>query len=110
MSKTYAVKGDWNAICDVCGFKYKASQLKKRWDNLMVCKEDFETRHPSDLYRAPMGKESVVPWTRPEPEDVEIDTSGWVNTLTCAPFDMYAVAGEAIAGCAVTGTFSTGQL
>lgn len=42
MRKTYLRLGDWNAICDVCGQKYKASQLMKRWDGLMVCKEDWE--------------------------------------------------------------------
>ena len=31
------VRGDWNAICDRCGFKFKASELKKTWDNLYVC-------------------------------------------------------------------------
>lgn len=64
-----ATIGDYNAICDVCGFEYKASKLRKRWDGLMVCKDDWETRHPQDLYRFPEGTESVVPWTRPEPTD-----------------------------------------
>jgi hypothetical protein len=41
----------YNAICDVCGFQYKASELKKRWDGLMVCSDDYETRHPMDFYR-----------------------------------------------------------
>jgi len=41
---------DYNAICDSCGLQYKASQLKKRWDGLMVCKDDWEQRHISDFY------------------------------------------------------------
>jgi hypothetical protein len=85
MSKTYAIKGDWNGVCEVCGFKFKASQLKKRWDNLMVCKEDFETRHPSDLYRAPIGKESVVPWTSPEPTDETVSVTFTGGTSTALP-------------------------
>lgn len=41
----------WNAVCDVCGFEYKANELRKRWDGLMVCKDDWEVRHPLDFYR-----------------------------------------------------------
>lgn len=85
MSKTYAKKGDWNGSCDVCGFKLKASQLKKRWDGLMVCKEDWEPRHPMDFYRAPIGTESKVPWTRPEPVDSEVDVTFTGSTTTDLP-------------------------
>lgn len=49
----YLKLGDWNAICDVCGFKFKASKLKKRWDGAMVCDNDWEPRHPQDLMRPP---------------------------------------------------------
>lgn len=68
------VPGDWAAVCDVCGFEYMASELKRRWDGLMVCEPDFEQRHPSDFIRAREDKQSV-PWTRSPPEDtfVEVD-------------------------------------
>lgn len=56
--------GDWNAICDSCGKKLKASELTKRWDGLMVCKDDYEPRHQQDFLRARKDKISV-PWTRP---------------------------------------------
>jgi hypothetical protein len=62
--KSYLVLGDWNAICDQCGRKFKASQLRKRWDGYMVCKEDWETRHPQDFVR-PRPDSGKVPWTRP---------------------------------------------
>ncbi len=58
------VKGDWLADCDVCGFTYLASQLTKRWDGFMVCNQDYEERHPSDLLRIPR-PDRPVPWTRP---------------------------------------------
>lgn len=61
----YLKLGDWNAICDVCGFKFKASELRKRWDNLMVCRKDYETRHPMDFQKVPH-TEQPTPWTRPE--------------------------------------------
>jgi len=61
-------QGDWNAICDVCGFKYKASQLRRRWDGFMVCKDDYETRHEQDFLEAKTDDQSV-PWNRPEQTD-----------------------------------------
>lgn len=85
MGKTYAKKGDWNAICDVCGFKFKASQLKERWDGLMVCKEDWERRHPSDYYKGPIGEESKVAWTRPEPTDTLVDVTFTGSSTTDLP-------------------------
>lgn len=70
MRNTY-VKGDWNAICDRCGFKYKASELKDEWTGLKVCCTCFETRHPQTLIKVPEENPSV-PWSRPEPTDTFI--------------------------------------
>lgn len=64
----YYRSGDWLAICDSCGRKFKASQLKERWDGLMVCKEDFELRHPQDFVKTKNDKISV-PWSRPPVDD-----------------------------------------
>ncbi len=61
--------GDWNTLCDECGFKFKASMLRKRWDGLMVCGKDYELRPPQDFLRVPTDRPSVE-WTRPEPADV----------------------------------------
>lgn len=41
----------YNIICQVCGFKYKAHEIKKRWDGIYVCKYDWEPRHPMDFFR-----------------------------------------------------------
>lgn len=59
----YFKPGDWNAYCDVCGFKFKASQLRKRWDGHMVCEKDYEERHPQELIRMPK-EDTSVPWSR----------------------------------------------
>lgn len=67
----YLKLGDWNAICDRCGFKFKASELKETWDNLQVCKECWEPRHPQDFLRG-MPDDPSVPWSRP---DSDADTS-----------------------------------
>ena len=62
----YLALGDWNATCDVCGKKFKASMLRKRWDNLMVCQLDWEPRQPQDFVRG-VPDDQVPPWTRPVP-------------------------------------------
>lgn len=73
----YYKHGDWNATCDVCGFKFKASELRRRWDNMRVCSEDFEERHPQDFLKGKPDRQNV-PWTRPE---------GLVRYVTVNPLD-----------------------
>jgi hypothetical protein len=86
--------GDFNAICDVCGFKFKGSMLRKRWDGLMVCKTDWEPRHPQDLIKLPQER-PAPPWTRPVPVDefvvvAPVDTS----TLTDGTATTYILDDE----------------
>ena len=45
------VLGDSKSICDVCGFDYKRSELRLRWDKALVCDKDWESRHPQDLIK-----------------------------------------------------------
>lgn len=68
---TYFKSGGFNALCDVCGFKFKSDELKKRWDGLMVCDADFEHDHPQKFLRVREDK-IAVPWARPRPEDLFI--------------------------------------
>lgn len=77
--KNHLILGNYNALCDSCGRKFKALDLQKRWDGLMVCKEDWEPRHPSDFLR--VQKEKIaVPWSRPYPaQDNFIPQNLWVN-------------------------------
>ena len=84
-------KGDWKVICDVCGFQYLASQLRKRWDNLMVCPADWETRQPQDFVKG-VADIQAPPWARPETQDVFLSA-----TISSA------IAGYAIAGAAIVG-------
>jgi hypothetical protein len=71
---------EYNALCDVCGFKKKASELRKRWDGFMVCKEDFEHRHPMDFYTT-RNDAHLLPWTRPNNDGVDVgpnsDSVNW---------------------------------
>lgn len=69
---TYAGgRGSYNATCDVCGFQFKASELKLRWDGFWCCPEDWESRNPQDFIKT-IKDATKLPFTRPEPTDVFI--------------------------------------
>ena len=61
------ILGDSKACCDCCGFDFKQSQLRKRWDGAMVCSKDWEPRHPQDSIKI-RGERNNVKDARPEPE------------------------------------------
>ena len=73
--------GDYNAYCDVCGFKYKASELRKRWDGAMVCKRDWEPRHPQDFVKG-IKEDQTLPFYRTGGTDTY--QSGYVQALAGA--------------------------
>lgn len=82
--RKYYKPGSWNVVCDVCGFHFKAEQLKKRWDGLMVCDKDFEFRNPQDFIRIP--KEHIAPpWSRPEPDDTFVSSGNPILTEAGPP-------------------------
>lgn len=60
--------GDHYKICDVCGFKVRASATKKRWDGMVVCEADWEARHPQDFVRGKVDRQNVSD-PRPEAAD-----------------------------------------
>jgi hypothetical protein len=97
MSSNSYDKGDWDAICDSCGFKFKASRLRKRWDGLMVCNKDWEPRQPQDFVRARVDIQAV-PWSRPSSTDSFITTLCSTRTAT---------VGLAVVGCALVGELYT---
>lgn len=71
---THYIPGQWNAICDRCGFKFKASMLQDEWTGLKVCSDCWETRHPQTLLKVPK-EEISPPWTREEVTDTFISVS-----------------------------------
>lgn len=94
MSRNYYTSGQWNCICDVCGKKIKSGKSRHRWDGFVVCEDDWEERHSQDFVRARQDKISV-PFTRPRPVDIFINTySAW--GINC-------VADVGSADCAVVG-------
>lgn len=68
--------GQWNAVCDRCGFEFKARHLRLEWTGLRVCSgpstnDCWEQRHPQDFVRGQKDRQSP-PWVRPEAPDVFI--------------------------------------
>lgn len=78
-------KGDWIADCDICGRKYKASQLIKRWDGLMCCEDDWEIRQPQDFVRG-VADTQIAPWLRPEPQNqfIPVTIAQWLVSFSNA--------------------------
>lgn len=70
--------GQWNALCQRCGFKYKARQIKLEWTGLRVCcgpdtNGCWEERHPQDFVRGQKDRQAP-PWASPEAPDTFITT------------------------------------
>lgn len=88
------VPGRWQALCDVCGFKFHSDKLRKRWDGLFVCDKDWEARNPQDFIKL-RAERITPPWTRPEASDAFINI--------CYMWDRSSYADLASADCAVVG-------
>lgn len=85
--------GDYNAECSMCGRKRKASTLVLNWQGQWRCPEHNEPRHPQDFVRNPPA-EQPPPW-------VQVHTQQFV--YVCSPNGRTALAGVAVAGCAIAG-------
>lgn len=97
--------GSWNVLCDVCGFKRKAEDVRKNWKGLFVCADScWEPRHPQDFLRG-VEEKAAPDFIRNEPEDTFTDV--------CWIWQRSAYAGLGSAGCMVAGYttgFSAAQL
>lgn len=60
----YLALGDWNVVCYECGFKRKASMMKRHWQGYYVCPEHWEPRQTQDFVRA-IPDTQTPPWTQP---------------------------------------------
>jgi len=80
----YLRNGDYNAICDRCGSKFKFSQLKLEWDGLYVCTANgcFENRQPQDYVKG-VRDDMSVPVSRPDQPSVFLDTI-WIEVSSIA--------------------------
>lgn len=94
MTGVYYKKGSWNVHCDVCGFKFKSDEIRKRWDGLMVCDSDFEVDHPQKFLRVKEDKQTV-PFVRKQADDTyrtvcylwEVSSYADLASADCATVD-----------------------
>lgn len=78
--------GDWNVICDRCGEKLKASEVRETWDGFKVHADRcWEPRHPQDFVHGVEDDQSV-PFVR---SDV-IQSQG--STTLSASASKYAIS------------------
>jgi len=83
--------GSWLVICDQCGRKYKESELRLRWDGLMVCQGDWEPRQPQDYVHG-VADIQTPPFVRSEQQDQFI--------FVCNLIGINGVADYGVADCA----------
>ena len=72
------VKGTHNVISDLSGQKYKRSDCRLTWDNLLVGIDEWEEKHPQLIIRAHEDRTAVLNQTR---------TQDRTETLDLASFD-----------------------
>ena len=86
------IGGDHWFTCDVCGFDYRASTGKHRWDKMWVCQADWEARQPQDFVRGRKDKITPNNPIRPVPAEDFVDAICGSTT---------AIADFAMADCAI---------
>ena len=91
----YWAPGDWNTVCYQCGFKRKASTLRRHWQGYWVCEEHWEPRQPQDFVRGVQDIQTP-PWSQPAPADTFI--GGY-----CTYQGTSGIVGYAVAGCSIVG-------
>lgn len=77
MSREFYKRGDYKAVCDVCGFFYLASKLKSRWDGLKCCPKDWNPRQPQDFVKSLADPQSI-PWGRPDTTPVFVPITPYI--------------------------------
>jgi hypothetical protein len=97
MSGNWYKSGEWNVWCMVCNRKIKSGDALKRWDGLIVCKDDYENRHPMDFLRTRQER-ITVPYTAPTSFD-KFDGPDYPPYPFCTAEGASGVAGLAVAGC-----------
>ena len=72
-NRDYFKLGEWNVICDQCGFKFKGSELRDRWDGAKVCRDCWEPRPPQEFVKG-IKEDQSTPYSRPENVDIFTNT------------------------------------
>lgn len=68
MSDDFRIGDHW-MISDRSGRKFRASEMRRQWNGLLVHTSEWEPRHPQELMR-PRVRERAVKQSRPRPLDV----------------------------------------
>lgn len=109
--QNYLKLGSWNTICDICGRKFKNTDVRKRWDGFLVCSSDWESRHVADFIRVKPEKNNVRdPRHEVDDQFVDITYLDTGDSPVCTPVGSSAVSGAAVSGCMVSGTLFPGYL
>lgn len=87
--------GNWKVTCHVCGFWYPSDEIRKRWDGVLVCPKDYETRHPQTLIK--------IRGERAFPSFVSKDLSPDTEVAYCDIVTSSAYTGLGTAGCMQAG-------
>lgn len=101
MMSTYK-PGQWNAICDICGFEFHSGKLNLDWRGLRVCEKDFELRNQQDFIRV-RPERITPPWVRPEPPDLFLPQ-------VCNLVNSQGIVGVGIAGCMIPNKITPGLI
>lgn len=80
-------KGIYSVICDECGFKFKNTDLTRRYDGAMVCKSCWEPRHPQEFIRLRTDTR-VLPYIRSDVAGASVAPTVNCDTLT---FDLMSI-------------------
>lgn len=91
MAKYY--HGQWKIACDICGWRFPSSVIKKRWDGQLTCPADFEHDHPQKYIRA-------IADPKPVPSDM---IRRWQDEYVgvCTAYTSQAIPGIGIPGCMI---------
>lgn len=95
--KEVYIPGRFNIYCMSCNRKYKSNEILKRWDGLLVCKDDWEPRHPQDFVRGIQEKSNILPYS--------FDVDGYQAPAVPGNLtNSTAISGQAYSGYAISGT------
>lgn len=97
--KEFYVPGLFNIYCMSCNRKYKSNEIRKRWDGLLVCDEDWEPRHPQDFVRGIQEKSNILPFSYDQDGSSEFPVGA-----ACTLANSVGIIGTGVVGCMVVGT------
>ncbi len=66
-------KHDPRATCQICGFDFNRSALRKNWRGLWVCPQDWEPRNEADFVRGVKDKQQIRGGAVPPAADIFSD-------------------------------------